>query len=816
MVGYVKRNSQGQLVPETTAGPAGGTIDALLETQDKDYEVVIGEGKEGESFVGFSGNCSLAFNPAKGMLKVKCVDSVACCSDASCKVDITTKADNVEYAVPFITSSATTNGPNRHCLHKDSDAKLTFNPSKNALTTTCFCGTSTCTDSAKAVDTKPHTEGTKYLLVSDADGSVNKTKMPVYESYVKVSQSGNASTLEATTGKFTCITSPTANQTPIFTPATAGNQCYCVAAWADGGQLICSGAIKVTGIEANIHHLRTDCITGCYDDDSDPPYHDMHIQPGCDLYIDAGSTTVFDSDGIKCRWKNGTTTVNTLHSGYKCDLPKKASSIDYWRICVKDANAQLFGEVHDTWYVINKGNGVLGALEGPGAGALICVQNINANEFWLGVPASSATHTLFSNTPFTLVSNQQTAPSGTLTAAKRLTNAANVTVNGTAGTLGADGVVTVAKANSYTTAQTGNTNYFLPMVTNATTGNQALSVTAKGPKVNASTGAVTAQSTVSATCFIATNGAVIAANTGTVYNLCLYTRYGSTNVKVAEATGLQGTCAVLNTAQKFSNDNGNYKITFTNSIGSGTANNTFLGYKMVDSQDTFTYNPSTNVMRVGTVCGNLCGIAANVAIGSETDAVARPVLFQGASGGSLVANCVVANSNITYNPSTCVLCIGTNGYGKVCADLCGTAQTACTALTSISTPGIYSFVLLKNAQGGPCSALYFDDQSYCAITFDTNTGSLGLSNQQGVMPSKPSQTQGCLWAYGGCFGVGGIKTKYDFSMYCNAGDDYSTRTAYIYCDGSACFNGNVTIKGSLTATSLPKISRSGTNMIVCI
>lgn len=168
---------------------------------------------------------------------------------------------------------------------------------------------------------------------------------------------------------------------------------------------------------------------------------------------------------------------------------------------------------------------------------------------------------------------------------------------------------------------------------------------------------------------------------------------------------------------------------------------------------------------------------------------------------------------------------GTGGLGTLCAAtlcgaLCGNASTSTCANyhCRIGYNAAYDFhIALENGNTTTNSQTYVS--TACFLRFCGTTGALRILNGSGCPGGSISADRLCA-------GAGGIETYYDVNGYCD--DSNHTQTWYIYCDGSACFDGSVDVCGNLAQQGcdvlterclaplgICKFGISGNTLIIC-
>lgn len=129
MLGYIHKNPEtGCLVPVTTAGPVGGTVEKLEYGCNKNYALPLTENTAGEGYVGISCECPIYYNPVSGLLTVENICGNITNADIAGRVSVTNTNTNTTYAVPLICDCY---------IYKGVNNTLTFNPATSQLTVTC-------------------------------------------------------------------------------------------------------------------------------------------------------------------------------------------------------------------------------------------------------------------------------------------------------------------------------------------------------------------------------------------------------------------------------------------------------------------------------------------------------------------------------------------------------------------------------------------------------------------------------------------------------------------------------------------------------
>lgn len=126
MLGYIhKDTTTGCLIPVTTAGPVGGTVEKLEYGCDKNYALPLTETTAGEGYVGISCECPIYYNPVSGLLTVENICGNITNADIAERVSVTNTNTNTTYAVPLICDCH---------IYKGVNNTLTFNPAVSQLT----------------------------------------------------------------------------------------------------------------------------------------------------------------------------------------------------------------------------------------------------------------------------------------------------------------------------------------------------------------------------------------------------------------------------------------------------------------------------------------------------------------------------------------------------------------------------------------------------------------------------------------------------------------------------------------------------------
>lgn len=165
-------------------------------------------------------------------------------------------------------------------------------------------------------------------------------------------------------------------------------------------------------------------------------------------------------------------------------------------------------------------------------------------------------------------------------------------------------------------------------------------------------------------------------------------------------------------------------------------------------------------------------------------------------------------------------CLGTLCAATLCGALCGNATTSTCANfhCRIGYNAAYDFdIALENGNTTTNSQTYVS--SSCRLRYCNTNGALRITDVSGC-------PGGSVYAHQLCAGHGGIETYYDINGYCD--DANSTNTWYIYCDGSACFAGEVEVCGvlcssgqrvllpsDLAACGVCKFSVSANTLVIC-
>lgn len=153
----------------------------------------------------------------------------------------------------------------------------------------------------------------------------------------------------------------------------------------------------------------------------------------------------------------------------------------------------------------------------------------------------------------------------------------------------------------------------------------------------------------------------------------------------------------------------------------------------------------------------------------------NPELF-GQKPIKLVCSTTTAPSGITFVNSTSSVCSANTSVYAQCHLRCGYSAA-------------FDFeIALENGTSNACNLAFVSTS--CRLRYCNTTGALRIENASGC-------PAGTVSAYCLCAGEGGITTYFDVNGYCD--DSEGTQTWYIYCDGSACFNGDVTICGNVYA-----------------
>lgn len=131
MLGYVHKDSEtGCLIPVTTAGPTGGTVEKLEYGCNKNYALPLTENTAGEGYVGISCECPIYYNPVSGTLTVDNITGNITNADIAECVCVTDAADNTSYNVSLICNNE---------IYKSANNNLTFNPASGELHSKAIC-----------------------------------------------------------------------------------------------------------------------------------------------------------------------------------------------------------------------------------------------------------------------------------------------------------------------------------------------------------------------------------------------------------------------------------------------------------------------------------------------------------------------------------------------------------------------------------------------------------------------------------------------------------------------------------------------------
>lgn len=232
----------------------------------------------------------------------------------------------------------------------------------------------------------------------------------------------------------------------------------------------------------------------------------------------------------------------------------------------------------------------------------------------------------------------------------------------------------------------------------------------------------------------------------------------------------------------------NYAIALTENTGGE-------GYLGITCCCPLLYNPATGKLSVCYVdaCSEYARVTECVKLRESSNNVDYPVPFTCYANAETCQPIYVGGS-ITYNPASCTL---------TTSCFCGTATCATDALRAqlhyrCATIVSHDFdVSLANDVTTTNAYEYVSDA--CRLRYCNVTGALRITNNAGttlagsVQACKVIATDVCvsntIWGETICAGEGGIETYYDVVGYCN--DNDRTETWYIYCDGSACFNGEI-------------------------
>ncbi len=125
MVGYVHKDSgTGCLIPVTTAGPVGGTVEKLEYGCNKNYALPLTENTAGEGYVGISCDCPIYYNPVTGTLTVDNITGNITNAEISECICVTNTSSNVSYNIPLVCGNE---------IYKSANSNLTFNPGTGSL-----------------------------------------------------------------------------------------------------------------------------------------------------------------------------------------------------------------------------------------------------------------------------------------------------------------------------------------------------------------------------------------------------------------------------------------------------------------------------------------------------------------------------------------------------------------------------------------------------------------------------------------------------------------------------------------------------------
>lgn len=179
--------------------------------------------------------------------------------------------------------------------------------------------------------------------------------------------------------------------------------------------------------------------------------------------------------------------------------------------------------------------------------------------------------------------------------------------------------------------------------------------------------------------------------------LCPIACNSNTNIYACNSTSLVQTAlsccnGLFYHTFRYCSTSASYKIPFTSLTSTGTAGcNSALGYMSVDSENTMTYNPSSNMLTVGCVCGKLCGqsaCSASVRRTATTTGLLPLLLGGGCSTAESGVICVASSAcpQITYCVPT-----GTLTVNCICAicNICGIIQACIRCAGCIDGHGLY-------------------------------------------------------------------------------------------------------------------------------
>ena len=140
MLGYIHKDTEtGCLIPVTTAGPVGGTVEKLEYGCNKNYALPLTENTAGEGYVGISCEYPIYYNPASGLLTVESICGNITNADIAECVAVNNTNSNVSFNIPLICDNK---------IYKTANSNITYNPGTSQLTVNngsiCVAGGPNC------------------------------------------------------------------------------------------------------------------------------------------------------------------------------------------------------------------------------------------------------------------------------------------------------------------------------------------------------------------------------------------------------------------------------------------------------------------------------------------------------------------------------------------------------------------------------------------------------------------------------------------------------------------------------------------------
>lgn len=171
MVGYIHKDTEtGCLIPVTTAGPVGGTVEKLEYGCNKNYALTLTETAAGEGYVGVSCECPIYYNPVSGTLTVNNITGNITNAEIAECVCVTTTSTNTSYNIPLICNNK---------IYKPTNAVLNYNPATMELQAFSLRGQCVdyhCADFEEAnIDTLTATTVTASSFCGTATNAINAT-----------------------------------------------------------------------------------------------------------------------------------------------------------------------------------------------------------------------------------------------------------------------------------------------------------------------------------------------------------------------------------------------------------------------------------------------------------------------------------------------------------------------------------------------------------------------------------------------------------------------------------------------------------------